>query len=142
MSDADLQMYILKGLGAEFDSFVVAVQTSSARSIADLTSLLYSHEARLISHTQPGFNSLPSAQNPVAMYNTKSGSKHGKGGFRPKGPFQHNPRSTGAHNTQQFSGPTSGPSGGPRPSRPNPDKDITCQICYKRGHQACNCWYR
>jgi Reverse transcriptase (RNA-dependent DNA polymerase)/gag-polypeptide of LTR copia-type/GAG-pre-integrase domain len=149
VSDDDLQMYILQGLGPEFDPFVVAVQTSASRSIADLISLLYSHESLLLSRTQArhtGVDSLLSAQNPIAMYNTKSGAKLGKTGYRQRGGFSRQQHFSSFQNLNAPLLPK--PTSGPRPSlgyrlpRFNPDKDVICQICYKKGHQARNCWYR
>jgi gag-polypeptide of LTR copia-type len=138
VSDEDLHMYILQGLGPEFDPFVVAVQTSASRSIADLISLLYSHKSLLLSRAQAQQSSLPSAQNMIAMYNTKSSPKFDKNGYRQRRPsvFQQ----TGAPQPYRLTGPWS--TNGPMPPRFNPNKELICQICYKRGHQARNCWYR
>jgi GAG-pre-integrase domain len=131
-------MYILQGLGPEFDPFVVVVQTSASRSIADLISLLYSHESLLLSRTQAQQSSLPSAQNLIAMYNTKLVPKFSKNGYRQRHPFVF--QQTDAPQPYRPTGPRS--TNGPRPPRFNPDKELTCQICYKRGHQARNCWYK
>jgi gag-polypeptide of LTR copia-type len=151
ISDDDLVLQVLGGLDSDYNSFVVAANTKDQLSFNELQAMLQSHENLLQSQTGSTFSpSLLSPQNPVAFFaSSKSGlsrnsHKPKRGGFRPNGqgsflpPLLPNPCPR-----PNFSNPR--PSF-PRPpqsvSVPNPARQIICQICFKRGHQARNCWYR
>lgn len=119
---------------------MLAVQPAPLRSIADLTALIYSHEARLLLSLQTDA-SLPSAHNSAALYTSKSGPRPNTSRSARGRQQQH-----GGYSQEQQQPPRPN---GPRPdqknqrsSRPNPDRDITCQVCYKKRHEAINCWYR
>ncbi|XP_078160144.1 uncharacterized protein LOC144555621 [Carex rostrata] len=160
VSEADLVRYILNGLGAEFNSFVVTITTrEKSISISDLHAFLLTHE-KLI-ETQQGLSnlstsSLPSSQNPSAYYSNprpRSGpprpgynQRSTNGGSRPNSQNRHH------YTHSQTTAPIlSNPPHRPnqavfQPNNPqtrpyNPDRAEICQLCSKRCHIAKNCWY-
>lgn len=76
ISDSELVRYILGGLGSDYNSFVVAINTrSNPISLTELRSFLTAHEALLTTQIGAAFSSLPSVQNSAAFYtNPRSGS--------------------------------------------------------------------
>ena len=78
VSDEDLAMHILGGLGSEFNSFVVAAITSSQHnglSLPDIQAGLLSHE-NLLQTQHTSSSSLPSVSDPTALYTNNQKSKY------------------------------------------------------------------
>lgn len=89
VSDDDLAMYILGGLGPEFNSFVVAATTASRRdgfSLPDLQAGLLSHE-NLLQTQISSSSSLPSASNLKALFTANQRPRNSN----PKPANQHYP---------------------------------------------------
>lgn len=150
VSDDDLVLQVLGGLGSDFNSFVVAANTKDHLSFSELQAMLQSHENLINSQTGGDSSSLPSSQNPVAYYtNYRSGpsqhrsgpSKPGKGGYRQQQrsyptqpPLLPNPNSRPSFPIGPVSSrPVSNKSSQSQPS-PFLDRNSICQICFKRGH--------
>lgn len=94
VTDDELVLQVLCGLGSDFNSFVIAATMKDHLSFDEFQAMLQTHENLLQAQSGGNSSSLPSSQNPVALYATsKSGlssynSKPGRGGFRPKGNYQ------------------------------------------------------
>ncbi|KAK2653260.1 hypothetical protein Ddye_013116 [Dipteronia dyeriana] len=53
MTEEDKIMYVLNGLGVEYDSFVIPFTSmQNCYSMSEITALLLTHEARIEQHTQ------------------------------------------------------------------------------------------
>ncbi|KAJ1700890.1 hypothetical protein LUZ63_000669 [Rhynchospora breviuscula] len=155
MADEDLVLAVLDGLGTEYNSFIVAVNSRHTPiSFLEVQSLLLSHET-LLQSQQPQTVALPSSTHPTAFYAHNQSNNHrppgnqSRGGrsFKTRGvaprPPQHSfrprfPNSQPLLPTPSFSGT------GTRSSSDNSSQSSTetCQICYKRGHTARACWWR
>jgi Reverse transcriptase (RNA-dependent DNA polymerase)/GAG-pre-integrase domain/gag-polypeptide of LTR copia-type len=156
VSDSDLVTALLSGLGPEFNSFVVAVTTrSDSLSSSDLLGYILAHEALLASqHTKLVQDS---SQDPTALNVVKRktrfnypSSQHLR---RPPYPSPHPPllpRPTYPSSTSNFHAAKgnsfiSGQGRGYHPQYPSLHPSIlkpTCQICFKRGHSARECYFR
>ncbi|KAJ4746261.1 Gag/pol [Rhynchospora pubera] len=153
--DEDLVMTLLGGLGTDYNSFVVAINTrQEPASFLEVQSLLLSHECLLHAQHQP-VATLPSSSNPAAFYASQSNnvrpstgnnrnprSFRGRGGpFRPphNGMRPRTPQSQPLLPTPSFSTGTGTRNGAGGESQTSVD---TCQICFKRGHTARACWWR
>jgi gag-polypeptide of LTR copia-type len=103
ISDEDLVLVVLNGLGAEFNSFTVVVTTVSRRdplSFTDIHGMLLSHEALLTDQGSIS-NSLPYASAPQAlMAKTRSGYKPR---YQPSRTFQSGPHTNYKFNHGFFS---------------------------------------
>jgi hypothetical protein len=142
VSDQDLVLYTLQGLGSEYENFVTALSMRYAPPImAELNGLLLAHEARLqtdlrsltsnmvnlsmtenSSHPQTSTTtqsiSLPSEQQVLYTTNQQfcSNSNRGRENYRGRG--------RGRSNTSNLA------------------QRQQCQICEKKGHSALNCYHR
>ncbi|KAJ1685430.1 hypothetical protein LUZ63_016820 [Rhynchospora breviuscula] len=152
VTDQDLVLTVLRGLGTEYNAFVVAVNTRAEPiSFVEVQSLLLSHESLLLAQVSQ-VTSLPSAAHPNAFYaqhpssNYRSGPQQ-RGGFRQNRSrgfrSPHNNGRSRVHGNQPVP-INNGVSG--NNVRPVSDtttfKNETCQICSKRGHIARHCWWR
>jgi gag-polypeptide of LTR copia-type len=165
VTDEDLVLHVLGGLGSDYNALVAAANAKDNLSFVELQAMLMSHESLL--QTQMGnsnSNSLSSfSPNLTAYFNApksgqknfhprpyRSGNNQRPRAFRPSGsPLLPTPTSAPRSYTHYSQKPS--PTFVPRPAsvRPtipdqtfNPDRNVICQICDKRGHNAKNCWYR
>lgn len=163
VSDDDLVIQILAGLGSDFNSVVAAANAKDHLGFAELQAMLLGHESLLLSQIGGGASvSLPSDSVPAALYtqprpNSNSNSRGNRSG---RGHRYRGGSNDASYTRQQpilptparptFSGPNlSGPNYSARPQSQipvaranNPDKDSVCQVCSRRGHSARICWYR
>jgi Reverse transcriptase (RNA-dependent DNA polymerase)/gag-polypeptide of LTR copia-type/GAG-pre-integrase domain len=140
MTEQDLILFTLQGLGTEYENFVTAISMRSGHvTLPELQSLLLSHEARLLSTQQ--HTSLSQNVNLTTHPSTHSG-----GGFL-----------TTPINGAQSVSHTSQPPGRffPTSNKRNtfrgrgrgrtfiqPKDDARCQICQRLGHTALKCYHR
>ncbi|OMO79651.1 hypothetical protein CCACVL1_13538 [Corchorus capsularis] len=128
VSDQDLILQILAGLGPEYDSLVVSVSTRSETvTMDDLHSLLLGYEYRLEQHTLAE----PITANIATKTNSSSSrpphnQERGRGSFRSRG------RGRGRSNTSFNSNASTG----------NFTNRPQCQVCSKFGHSALDCFHR
>jgi gag-polypeptide of LTR copia-type len=137
VSDQDLILYTLQGLGSEFESFVTALSLRQGSfSSIELHNLLLAHEARiqanlqhvnLTSHSGPTSSGMmsdsPSTQALAMQHSNRgntcqgqsSGNSYRKNNFRGRGRGRHS----------NFS-----------------KEQVQCQICYKWGHTTLKCYHR
>jgi gag-polypeptide of LTR copia-type len=164
VSDDDLVLQILRGLGSEFNSFVVAANTrSEPLRLPELQAMLLTHESLL--HSQHNTGLLSSTLNPSAFYSNprpkKSNYKNfnlpqnpnsyrpvlNNNPFRPRFPFQGSLPNSYPSKTFQPRGPllptpSSLPATNLVTNQSQPNGPDICQICYKRGHTARVCYKR
>ncbi|KAJ4776116.1 hypothetical protein LUZ62_060373 [Rhynchospora pubera] len=148
VSDDDLVLTVINGLGPEFNSFVAAITTSNRHDIltfSELQGFLLSHEA-LLNSQNASATSLPSA----FYSNSHRGNQKGKQGqqvqrapfIQPvsynKGPIlpPPQPNSTGPSNFQSKN------SGAKENSSASSAQTSVCQICKKPNHSAKFCRFR
>lgn len=126
LSDQEHIDVVLDGLPEEYNSFVMMIYArSDSPSISDIESLLLLQEAQFDKFKQElsaGTVSANIAQGPHNQQNQNSFS-----GNRGRGGRNFNNRGRGGRN---YNGRGRG---GPKP---------TCQICFKYGHDAFQCWSR
>ncbi|KAJ3704768.1 hypothetical protein LUZ61_008473 [Rhynchospora tenuis] len=156
ISDHELMMYILQGLGTEFDNFVTAVtMQDTPPSLTKLNNLLLAHEARI----QANLNSLstsavhltdtssqnnPSQLSQEVFYSNNNQNRGFQGGR------QNNTASRGSQSFNQHNGGRNtfnrGRGGyrgcGRGRQNASPKVDSVCQICELWGHTAVNCYHR
>jgi hypothetical protein len=129
LNDFESVLFLLKGLGSEYDPFVISVTTQvDPLSIDELYGHLLAHEMRLEQQI-PALD----IQKPAANLSTRAPMSRGRGycgrGGQPynrgRGSFNNN-RGRGSY----FSNDATSS------SRP------TCQICEKLGHTALHCYQR
>ena len=124
VSEHDHILYILGGLGSEYDQVMVNVTSrDSGWSVQDVGALLHSFESRLEAARSSPLNtdgSQPSAN--VAFTNNHRDGRNG---------VSNPPRSDGRSYRGRRGG--RGRFGTGR---------LTCQVCQKPGHSADRCWYR
>ncbi|KAJ1704569.1 hypothetical protein LUZ63_004348 [Rhynchospora breviuscula] len=137
VSEHELVMYTLQGLGTDFDNFVTAVSMLEIPpSMAKLSSLLLAHEARIqsnlrsISNTAVHLTTNDHNQPQQAYYTNGASSRQSTGGrhnnnYRGRGRGNHRGRGRGR---QQIASSQS--------------TDTHCQICDKWGHSAIECYHR
>ncbi|KAJ4817812.1 hypothetical protein LUZ62_030378 [Rhynchospora pubera] len=166
LTDDDMVLTAINGLGSEFNPFVAAI-TATSRSesltFADFTGMLLSHEALL--HAQQSISTTSNSSLPAAFATTsgngfsrtnnrfrnnsnRQGQGRGASGFRPTySPIQNNgsvsvfkphnaTQSTSSNSQSPAIQSQSSASGGPD-SQQQP-----CQICKKFRHTAKNCRWR
>ncbi|KAJ4758161.1 polyprotein [Rhynchospora pubera] len=152
--DQDLVLTVLGGLGSEYNSFVVAINTRlEPVTFLEVQSLLLSHEC-LLQAQHSSVSSLPSSTNPTAFYahnpqqNFRPPSNNNRnprnfksrgGGFRP--PSQ-NMRPRNPSSQPLLPTPSVANTGNRNSNDVNSSSVETCQICFKRGHNARICWWR
>lgn len=109
VTDSELVRHILSGLGADFNSFVVAVTTrATPLSLDDLHGFLLTHEALLtFQHQAP----LPTSDS-VALY-----AASGRGRGRPNGKGRGGPTNSSSQQPGLLPTPTGQGRGGPGRSR-------------------------
>lgn len=127
LDEEELIQYIITGLGEGYSEVVSAVcARSEPLTVADLYSQVLNFEARqaLYRGTQETSVNLANRGN---NYNT---------GGRGDG-------NNGGHGLPRGRGRGNGGSGRGRGRAPRgADKRPTCQVCFKRGYMATDCWYR
>uniref|UniRef100_A0A2N9IHB0 Reverse transcriptase Ty1/copia-type domain-containing protein n=1 Tax=Fagus sylvatica TaxID=28930 RepID=A0A2N9IHB0_FAGSY len=165
VDDEDLLHIVLKGLPSEYESFSSAMLTKSESvPFEELHVLMLTQEELLKSSQEnskentvmamaanrgPQFNNNPNAQfnnnnaqNRGGFQNrgrggfNNRGRGNNRGGFSPRGGYNPNHQGTFSPNTSGFS-----PQSNPNFPQPNPNRP-TCQICYKPGHTAIDCYNR
>ncbi|KAK0581378.1 hypothetical protein LWI29_013065 [Acer saccharum] len=149
MTEGDKIMYILNGLGPEYDPFVIPVTSlQTSYSMAEITTLLLTHEARFEQHSQHESLSVNLAATGPNYNQYKKGSSCAQFAF------------SGAHfgfgrgNTQGSNQTCSGSNRGyfhvnnsyggrrGRERGRNNNNQSQCQICHRLGHTAQKCYYR
>lgn len=124
VSDRDLVLYLLAGLGADYNSFIVSVTSKSkALSFAQVSSLLLGHESRLE-------HQLSADENTPVIANVAQRNFHP---FRGSGSQRH-PSYRGFSNSSQGRGFN-------RPPNTSSNR-IVCQLCLRSGHSAFQCYRR
>jgi gag-polypeptide of LTR copia-type len=139
ISDQDLVLYTLQGLGSDYESFVTAFSMRSAdTSMLELQSLVLSHEARIqaTSKSSASFSAnLTSSHSDnftsVALYTSSSNPNPSfKSNFSQTQPRSQYYRGIGGHR------------GRGRGRYQSQHTESACQICYKWGHSAVTCYHR
>jgi gag-polypeptide of LTR copia-type len=154
VSDHDLVLYTLQGLGSEYESFVTALSMRSTYpSMIEFSALLLAHEARLLTNLRsasttsvhlttnttksnsPSINSTAYyttlTPQSLAQYQPNSNSNYHGGG---RGHSNYRGRGRGRYNYQystQYSGQNS-----------FTQTQALCHICNKKGHGALDCYHR
>ena len=139
-NDFEIVSYLLVGLGAEYDPFVMFVTTRvDPLSIDKLYSHLLAHENHLEQHHNVAVKAFP-----LANLASKSQPSCGRGsrGSPPLSSGRNNFASSRGHHGRGRGGcTTSYPSTWPHPSRPSSRTTRpTCQVCNKMGHTALQCY--
>ncbi|KAL5782821.1 hypothetical protein ACOSP7_007850 [Xanthoceras sorbifolium] len=142
LSNDDKLMYILGGLGPEYDPFVISVTSVlGCCSLPELTITLLAYEARLERHNQPENLSV---NMPVNKKGTSSGNQSGYGGYG-RGSNQNFSNNHNANNQNQNGGRTGNQNQGRRGrerNKYNNNGRPQCQICYRVSHTIDRCYYR
>ncbi|XP_042007255.1 uncharacterized protein LOC121755891 isoform X1 [Salvia splendens] len=130
IEEEDQILYILGGLGREYDSVVVTV-TSKAESstVQDVSALLLSFESRIEADKNSSIN-LEGSQPTANVANSFEPKK--EGGYQQRGNFHNSGRTQGNRGGYAFRG---------RGGRSSNNR-LICQLCQKPGHSAERCWYR
>jgi gag-polypeptide of LTR copia-type len=154
VSDEELVMASLNGLGPDFNSFTVVITTrNDPISFAEFQGMLFNHENLLLNQ-----NLLPpvSSQisNPSALYTRYPQPGNNKNQNRSYRPYFDQTRAVlptpgprpnytvvPAPGQIQPRGSRPNQPRGPRPQQTNSPKP-TCQVCTKVGHVARFCWHR
>jgi Reverse transcriptase (RNA-dependent DNA polymerase)/gag-polypeptide of LTR copia-type len=156
VSDEELVMATLNGLGPDFNSFTVVITTrNDPISFAEFQGMLFNHENLLLNQNLLPQVSSNLISNPSALYARypQPGNKHNQ--YRPSRPyFDQNRAILPTPGPRPIYAPTvTTPSQnqprGPRPNQPRGSRPQqtngakpTCQVCTKVGHVARFCWYR
>jgi gag-polypeptide of LTR copia-type len=147
ISEQDLVLYTLQGLGTDFDTFVTAISMrSGSLTMVELHSLLLSHEAHLkasltsilASSVNLANSSDGSSMPPVSAF--YAGTTCSRSSYVP--PVSQSPVSD--YHSRSFYSRGRGSSRGRgrgRFSGYTSDKP-QCQICHKKGHTATKCYHR
>jgi gag-polypeptide of LTR copia-type len=144
VTDQELILYILQGLGSDFESFVTAfTMRSIPPSMLEFSNLLLAHESRiqanlrstttsavnLTTHAsgQPSGQTQSSTDNSVFYANS---SNPGQGGYK------------GKNNNYRGRGNQRGRGRGRHNNSSNVQDQLQCQICARHGHGALDCYHR
>ncbi|KAJ1699274.1 hypothetical protein LUZ63_007786 [Rhynchospora breviuscula] len=149
VSEQDLVVYTLQGLGSEFDNFVTAFSMrSQATSMAELQSFLLTYEARMQAQlkpiTSPSALLTSTSQNSSNTATSSLNETHYTTG--PQFRNQYNNRNNqGQYNN--YRPPNNGRGRGRfrgrgRGRQFHPNSDTQCQICSFWGHTATECYHR
>ncbi|XP_026419753.1 uncharacterized protein LOC113315711 [Papaver somniferum] len=171
VSDIDLVMYVLNGLGREFDTFVIAAQNrENLFSFTELKPRLLNHEQWLLEQ-QTTSNNIYDTHHQYAFYskngntNTFSGNGRGKsknngnfnGNFKPNSDYSsrntgngYYQGSTSSQGNGFYQGSTSSQGNGSSSQGNGIGSNggrryfssVDCQICRKKGHYASKCYFR
>ncbi|KAJ1695606.1 hypothetical protein LUZ63_012304 [Rhynchospora breviuscula] len=143
ISDQELVMYTLQGLGADFDNFVTAVSMrESTLSMSEFTNLLLAHEARILNSLKSSSSSsvhLSTTQSGASSSNTDQSVFYANNVKNKNTQFYSPNRGRG-----NFRGRSRGNSRGRGRGRQiNSDQEESqCQICSRWGHTALECYHR
>ncbi|KAJ3699566.1 hypothetical protein LUZ61_003271 [Rhynchospora tenuis] len=158
VSDQDLILHTLQGLGTEFESFVTAASMRQDQmSMAELHSHLLAQESRqranlqasAMAHSvqlanQKGSNNMGRASGPIQYSDTKpngSDSLVSHQELATHYPIQHNvTNNQGRGSNSNRRGSYRGRGRGRQSTTPK--EDVYCQICTKWGHPAYKCHHR
>ncbi|KAL5739932.1 hypothetical protein ACOSQ2_029112 [Xanthoceras sorbifolium] len=136
MSNDDKLMCILSGLGSDYNPFIISVTSvPHSYSIAEITSLLLTHEARMdqTSHFETLSANIAASKKGNGQVNFVNKSSHQQSGQFPKPANQ----SQGGYNN--YNG---GRKGRGRGRNSYTNNRPPCQICHRTGHGAYRCYYR
>ncbi|KAJ1701542.1 hypothetical protein LUZ63_001321 [Rhynchospora breviuscula] len=146
VTDQDLVVYTIQGLGSEYDAFVTAISMKDPPpSMPELCSLLLAQEARILTNlrtTSAALVHLTTAQG-EATDNTTNQAVFYANGAKSKGNF-----TPSQNSPSQFYNSNRGRShyqrgrGRGRQQQTSNVENITCQICNKWGHGALECYHR
>ncbi|KAK1391985.1 hypothetical protein POM88_011041 [Heracleum sosnowskyi] len=143
VDDRKKVLWLLNGLGRDYESFVTTMLKPSTPSYREVIPLLQSHETWHKIHQ-------PAEQNiqPVAFYGGKSSYRKVRPGynhFTSKGRgFMHSSSNTKASTLTPFKG-QGGNNGHSHMSKNNyfnSGTNLACKICGNRSHPSSKCWYR
>jgi gag-polypeptide of LTR copia-type len=145
ISDQELVLYTLQGLGTEFDNFVttISLRTNSV-TMSELRSLIFSHEARQQANLASFSTSMANlAIKPAAT--TIPGSDAQSHSALYVGNHPHDNNSSGYFNYQRrgrgnYRGNFRGRARGRSPF--SDSDNIQCHICLKWGHTSAKCYHR
>ena len=119
VSDENLCLYILGGLGSEYESVVVALTNRSEQlTLQDLQFSLQTHEMRIQSLASSTIDSVQANLANLNMQNNNRGQWRGSRPYNRGGKSRSNGRSAGRGNR------------------------VTCQLCGKPGHSVLKCYHR
>ncbi|TXG67706.1 hypothetical protein EZV62_008981 [Acer yangbiense] len=139
LSEDDKIMYILGGLGAEYDSFVIPITSMpNTYSVPEITALLMYHEARIEQHTQTEVVSVNMVSNNQGFTCVQSGQGSGNFGQISCGQFNEQNNNKGGGRGYQ----NGCRRGRGRERYNNSNRQTQCQICRRLGHSAPRCYYR
>ncbi|GKV37975.1 hypothetical protein SLEP1_g45934 [Rubroshorea leprosula] len=142
LTDDDLTVYILNGLGPEFREIAASLRTrDSSLSFDDLHDRLVAHEESL-KRDEPKLDSAPVSAMFAAFPNsqTVAGSSSSSAGLLPTPPGGRlAPSSRSPRNGPISSRPPINRRRGPFPQFPNRPAPIICQLCGTPGHSARTC---
>jgi hypothetical protein len=127
ISDDEVIVYLLAGLGPDYDSFVTSMTTKDALTLDEVYAHLMTFEARLLKHHSDQQLRVASTAHFAGRGSPFRGRGRNRGRGRGSGRFP--------------------PSRGDVPSRSSGDRRTpsqrpTCQICGREGHTAIRCWHR
>ncbi|KAF3652867.1 putative long chain base biosynthesis protein 1-like [Capsicum annuum] len=129
VSDDDLVLYILGGLGQEYNVVVVSVTTRAELiSLADLRGLLLSQEYRLEQMTR-----IEQGLSQANLSTRQSNNTKNDNFFK---------KLTNVNNNQAYGGRSRRGRGRGRGRNINSSNQNQCQVCHKFGHSALVCYHR
>jgi hypothetical protein len=124
LRDDEVNVYLLAGLGPDYDSFVTSMTTKDALTLDDVYAHLMTFEARILKHQSDQQLNIGSSAHFAGRGGNFRGRSRGRGRVRGRSyPSRSDaPRSSG--------------------DRHGPSQRPFCQICGKEGHTAIRCWHR
>ncbi|KAJ4768699.1 hypothetical protein LUZ62_079074 [Rhynchospora pubera] len=140
VNDQDLLMYILQGLGTEYESFVTALSMRFAPpTMAELSGLLLAHEAR----TQTNLRALSHGAVHLTAASNSNMGQSGPSSAQPNQWTGSEPAALYANSSSQRVNSRQGRGRQNSNVQYNGTQDnILCQICDKWGHTAVECYHR
>jgi gag-polypeptide of LTR copia-type len=146
ISDQELILFIMQGLGSEFESFVTSLTTRyEFPSMIEFSSLLLAHEARLLNNLRSSSTSSVNLTTQTDKTDSKQSDTSVYYANSPK-QFSSQPNyNKGRGNSSRGRGHQRGRSRGKQSnySQNNSTQDqIQCQICARWGHGALDCYHR
>jgi gag-polypeptide of LTR copia-type len=149
VSDHELVLYTLQGLGSDFESFVTVVSMrETPPSMVELQGLLLAHEARIQANLRSHSASMPhltTQLNSLSLHNSSSSTSSDTSAlYAGKHPPNQHQSWQNSNQSRYNSNRGRGYRGRGRRRNSNfsKDKDVQCQICFRRGHPAGKCYHR
>jgi hypothetical protein len=138
LGDEEFVAYVLTGLDEERYNALVSSSVTRVEPIksSELYSQKLSYEQRVATQSGGAFSPSPSANAASRGRGPRRGFGHGRGHSCGGGRGPPSSTSCGGYNNNARRGPSSSSDQFGGQNRP------CCQVCYKVGHIADNCWYR